>query len=190
MLEPAPVTVKLYLDPPRPRRQRRLDGKPRRAKGDGLRPAACAAGGKEAQVRTPDKRETGMRPTFSEAVVSLDTRDGPCNLRAHGCIHMNVVIKLDEVYVPADGVTARDLGEELAVEPMPGDAPGEPDQLVILNWSGKEIWRRLNGKATLADVTKGLSATYYAPSEKLESDVVMLVAELVRRKMLVPKPRT
>jgi len=62
------------------------------------------------------------------------------------------------------------------------------DELFSLNDTGKDIWRRLDGKATLAEVAKALVAEYSAPSSEIETDVLGLVGELVRRKMLVVKP--
>ena len=62
------------------------------------------------------------------------------------------------------------------------------DELFALNDTGKDIWRRLDGKTTLAGIAKALAAEYSARPDEIENDVLGLVGELVRRKMLVVKP--
>jgi hypothetical protein len=97
-------------------------------------------------------------------------------------------IKLNQVYVPSDDIVARDIEGELIIVPLVAGIGDMEDELFSLNDAGKDIWRRLDGKATLADVAEALAYEYSAQPDEIESDVVGLVGELVRRKMLVVKP--
>jgi hypothetical protein len=97
-------------------------------------------------------------------------------------------IKLNQVYVPSDDIVARDIEGELIIVPLVAGIGDMEDELFALNDTGKDIWRKLDGKTTLAEVAKTLAAEYSARPDEIESDVAGLVGELVRRKMLVAKP--
>jgi len=76
----------------------------------------------------------------------------------------------------------------LIIVPLVAGIGDMEDELFSLNDTGKDIWRRLDGSATLAGVANALVAEYSAPPDEIERDVIGLVGELVRRKMLVVKP--
>jgi hypothetical protein len=97
-------------------------------------------------------------------------------------------IRLNQVYVPSDDIVARDIEGELIIVPMVAGIGDMEDEIFTLSDSGKDIWRRLDGKTTLAGVVKALATEYSAQPDEIESDVIGLVEELVRRKMLVVKP--
>ncbi len=93
-------------------------------------------------------------------------------------------IALDQTYIPSDDIVAREIEGELIIVPMVAGIGDMEDELYSLNDTGKDIWRRLDGKATLADIARNLTEEYDAPPGEIETDVVGLVGELVRRKML------
>jgi hypothetical protein len=101
---------------------------------------------------------------------------------------VDVDIKLDQVYVPSQDIVARDIEGELIIVPLVAGIGDMEDELFSLNDTGRGIWRRLDGKTTLAEVAKSLAGEYSAPSSEIEADVLGLVGELVRRRMLVAKP--
>jgi hypothetical protein len=97
-------------------------------------------------------------------------------------------ISLNQVCVPSDDIVAREIEGELIIVPLVAGIGDMEDELFALNDTGKDIWRRLDGKTTLAGVAKALATEYSARPDEIESDVIGLVGELVRRKMLVAKP--
>jgi hypothetical protein len=97
-------------------------------------------------------------------------------------------IRLNQVYVPSDDIVARDIEGELIIVPLVAGIGDMEDELFSLNDTGKEIWRRLDGKTALAGVATALATEYSAQPDEIESDVIGLVGELVRRKMLIVKP--
>ncbi|MCX6842958.1 MAG: PqqD family protein [candidate division WOR-3 bacterium] len=101
---------------------------------------------------------------------------------------MDADIELNQIYVPSDDIVARDIEGEVIIVPLVAGIGDMEDELFSLNDTGKDIWRRLDGKATLAGVANVLVAEYSAPPDEIERDVIGLVGELVRRKMLVVKP--
>ena len=96
--------------------------------------------------------------------------------------------RIDTVYVPSEDVVAREIEGELIIVPLVAGIGDMEDELFALNDTGKDIWRRLDGKTSLAGVAKALAAEYNAQPDEIENDVIGLVGELARRKMLVAKP--
>ena len=101
---------------------------------------------------------------------------------------MDIDIRLDQVYVPSEDIVAREIEGELIIVPLVAGIGDMEDELFALNDTGKDIWRKLDGKTTLAGVAKALAVEYAAQPQEIERDVVGLVGELVHRKMLVVKP--
>ena len=96
-------------------------------------------------------------------------------------------ISLGSVYTPSDDIVVREIEGELIIVPLVAGVGDMEDELYSLNDTGKDIWRRLDGKATLADVARALADQYSAQPNEIERDVIGLVGELVRRKMLVAR---
>ncbi len=96
-----------------------------------------------------------------------------------------VEVKPDGVYVPSEGVVAREIEGELIIVPLVAGIGDMEDELYTLNQTGRAIWRRLGAGQTLGAVVEALRTEYDAPEGEIEQDVAGLVAELVTRGMLV-----
>lgn len=94
-------------------------------------------------------------------------------------------IRLDAVYVPSDDIVAREIEGELIIVPLVAGIGDMEDELYTLNESGKGIWDRLDGERDLGGVVAALAQDYDAAPGQIEHDVLGLVEELVRRRMLV-----
>jgi hypothetical protein len=101
---------------------------------------------------------------------------------------VDIDVRLDQIYVPSEDIVARDIEGELIIVPLVAGIGDMEDELFSLNDTGRDIWRRLDGKTALAGVASALAAEYSANPDEIERDVIGLVGELVRRKMLVVKP--
>ena len=100
---------------------------------------------------------------------------------------METQATLDAIYTPSEDVVFRDIEGELIIVPLTwgvGGTEGETDAIFSLNERGRAIWDRLDGQCSLRAVAEDLAAEYEAPSGEIEADVLGLVGELVRRKML------
>ena len=96
-----------------------------------------------------------------------------------------VEVKLEEVYGPSEGVVAREIEGELIIVPLAAGIGDLEDELYTLNETGKVVWQRLGAGQRLGAVVESLRTEYDAADGEIERDVVGLVAELVRRGMLV-----
>lgn len=94
-------------------------------------------------------------------------------------------INCEKVYFPSDDIVAREIEGELIIVPLVSGIGDLDDELFTLNETGKAIWEQLDGKTNLSTVIARLSQDYDAPIGQIESDVLGLVEELVRRRMLV-----
>jgi hypothetical protein len=98
---------------------------------------------------------------------------------------MDVEAKLDSVYAPSENIVARKIEGELIIVPLVAGIGDLEDELFSLNETGKAIWDRLDGKKRLKDILSELSAEFDAPTGEIEKDLIGLVDELSRRKLLV-----
>ncbi len=82
-------------------------------------------------------------------------------------------------------VVARLIEGDLIIVPLTAGIGDLDDELYTLNETGKAVWDLLDGKRTLAQVVSMLAGEYAASEEVLRSDVLGLVDELLKRKILV-----
>ncbi len=96
-------------------------------------------------------------------------------------------ITLESVFCPSDDVVAREIEGEVIIVPLVAGIGDMDDELFTLNETGREVWRLLDGKRTLAQVAEALGVVFEAPAGKIEGDVLGLVSELARRKMVIAR---
>jgi hypothetical protein len=97
---------------------------------------------------------------------------------------MDVKARLDAVYAPSEDIVARNIEGELIIVPLVAGIGDMEDELYTMNETGKAIWDRLDGKKKLKDVLEELSTEFEAPVGEMEKDLIGLVEELLRRKIL------
>ncbi len=95
---------------------------------------------------------------------------------------------LQRIYAPSSDVVARDIEGELIIVPISAGIADLDEELYTLNDTGRAVWRRLDGRRTLEEVVALLVADFDAPPGVIEADVLGLVAELARRRILVALP--
>jgi len=94
---------------------------------------------------------------------------------------------LEKKYAPSGDVVVREIEGELVIVPLVSGIGDIEDELLTLNETGKDVWTRLDGSKTLNTIIQELSGEYDAPAGEIQKDVLGLVTELVKRKMLVEK---
>ncbi len=97
---------------------------------------------------------------------------------------METEVSLNSSYIPSQDVVARDIMDELIIVPLASGIGDMEDDIYTLKETGREIWEMLDGRK-LSDVADALKAEYEAPPGKIEEDVVGLVGELFKRKIVV-----
>jgi len=101
---------------------------------------------------------------------------------------MDVNVDWDAVYAPSEEVVAREIEGELIIVPLVSGIGDMEDELYTLNETGREIWDRLDGKRSLKDIALDLSETFEAPEGEIERDILGLLEELLRRRIVVQCP--
>jgi len=91
----------------------------------------------------------------------------------------------DAVYAPSENIVAREIEGEIIIVPLVAGIGDMEDELFTLNETGKAVWDKLDGRRSLYQVISELAAQYQAAEGEIDKDVLGLVAELVRRRMLV-----
>ncbi len=96
-----------------------------------------------------------------------------------------VELSLHTIYQPSEDVVAREIEGEIIIIPLAAGIGDMEDELYTLNETGKMIWDRLDGRNTLAAIAASLADEYDAPLDEIERDVLGLIEELTRRKIVV-----
>jgi hypothetical protein len=96
-----------------------------------------------------------------------------------------MTIEMNRVYAPSDDVVAREIEGELIIIPLVSGMGDLEDELYTLNETGKAIWDLLDSKRSLDDITTALGEKYESSLNEIEKDVIGLVEELVKRRMLI-----
>ena len=97
-------------------------------------------------------------------------------------VHMN------RIYIPSEAIVAREIEGELIVVPLTAGFGDMEDELYTFNETGRAVWRLLDGQRDLNAVRAILAEEFNAPEGQIEADITGLVAELIKRRMLVEAP--
>lgn len=98
---------------------------------------------------------------------------------------METQVTMDTICAPSEDVVAREIEGELIIVPLVAGIGDTDDELYTLNETGKAIWSRLDGEKSLRALVEELSREFSAPPGEIEKDVLGLMMELARRKMVV-----
>ncbi|MBA4390122.1 MAG: hypothetical protein C0399_04205 [Syntrophus sp. (in: bacteria)] len=94
-------------------------------------------------------------------------------------------ITLDLVCMPSENIVARIIEEELIIVPLVSGIGDMDDELYTMNRTGRAIWSRLDGEKSLQEIADELAGEFGTSPGVIERDLLGLVTELVRRKMVV-----
>jgi hypothetical protein len=92
---------------------------------------------------------------------------------------------LAQVFGPSQDVAVRRIEGETILIPLVADIGDKEDDLYTLNKTGQAIWERLDGKKSVQDIVDELAALYQAPVETIREDVIGMIQELARRRIIV-----
>lgn len=100
---------------------------------------------------------------------------------------METKVELDQAYIPSEEVVARVIEGEMIIVPLTAGIGDMEDELFSLNETGRAVWDRLNGRDSLQTIIADLDREYEAQPNQIEQDVLGLMGELARRKMVVSR---
>lgn len=84
----------------------------------------------------------------------------------------------------SENVVTREIEGELIIVPLVSGIGDMEEDLYTLNETGKAIWEKLNGKNSLDQVARLLAEEFESPPEVIKEDILGLVRELLKRKMI------
>jgi coenzyme PQQ biosynthesis protein PqqD len=102
---------------------------------------------------------------------------------------MSHKIEPNDIYVPSQDIVARNIEGEIIIVPLTSEIGDMEDELFTLNDTGKEVWKNLDGKKSVDDIISELSNQYKAETGEIEQDVMGLLEELLKRKIIVKKTK-
>lgn len=94
-------------------------------------------------------------------------------------------ITLDAKCAPSEDVIARMIEDELIIVPLVAGIGDRDDELFTLNETGRAVWSRLSGEKSLRTIVEELAVEFSALPGEIEKDVLGLMTELMRQKMVV-----
>lgn len=97
---------------------------------------------------------------------------------------MKSKVELHALYVPSENIVAREIEGELIIVPLVSGIGDIEDELFTLNETGKAIWYRLDGQKSLKNVVEELIVEFEDPNGEIEKDVIGLLEELLKRKIV------
>ena len=97
---------------------------------------------------------------------------------------MEPKVSINAIYAPSEDVVARDIHGEFIIIPITSGI-GEEDAIFTLNNTGRAIWDKLDSKKNLKEVIRSISLEFDVSGINIEKDVLGLVAELLKKKILV-----
>jgi len=92
---------------------------------------------------------------------------------------------LNSVYVPSKNVVARLVQGEFIVIPITDGIGDSGDGIFTLNETGRAIWDKLDGKSNLKEIVDCLASEFNIPTSEIKDDILGLVKELLKMKILV-----
>lgn len=99
---------------------------------------------------------------------------------------MESAIKRDAVYRPSDELVSREIDGQLVIVPIAAGIGDLEDELYALNDTARVVWGKLDGQRSVDAVVAELAGEYSGASvEEIGGDVVGLMQELLKRRMVV-----
>lgn len=95
------------------------------------------------------------------------------------------IARLDGVYSSSEDIVAREIEGELIIVPLASGIGDLEDELYTMNETGRIIWEQLNGKQSLNEIIHRLSLSYEISESEMEKDVLGIVSELLKRKLII-----
>ena len=134
----------------------------------------------------------------------LDSGEGEAKMKAKvktnkKTVHLSVKTKkkemkqipqteLKKVYRQSDDIVAREIEGELILIPLSAGIGNMENEIYALDQTGKEIWQRINGKNTVSGIIVDLEKIYASSTGTIRRDVLGLIDELARRRIILAAP--
>lgn len=91
---------------------------------------------------------------------------------------------LRKIYRISEDIVARDIEGELVIIPITAGIGGE-NELYALDEIGRDIWSRLDGRKSVAEIVDELEEEYNAAPGVIQKDVLGLLNEISKRGVII-----
>jgi len=98
---------------------------------------------------------------------------------------MEIEVSLDAIYKPSEDVVVREIEGKIIIIPITFGVEDLEDEIFTLNKTGRAIWEKVDGKRDTKGLIKELTSEFKTSAQKIEKDVLGLLKELLKRRMLV-----
>jgi hypothetical protein len=100
---------------------------------------------------------------------------------------MDQIITNQSIFIPSEDIIAREIDGEILIIPITSGIGDMEDELYSLNETGLAIWKRLDGISNVEKMIEDIATEYEASEEEITRDVLDLLGELIRRKIILEK---
>ncbi len=94
-------------------------------------------------------------------------------------------IQPESVYTISQDIVAREIDGQIVIVPIVAGVGSMDDDLYTLNDTGREAWKLINGKNSVADMAQILAEQYDASSEVIMQDIAQLLEELTAKGIII-----
>ena len=96
------------------------------------------------------------------------------------------MVTLKKVYKQSKDALEKEIDGQSIIIPLAKDMMDlDKTLLFTLNDSAKQIWLRINGKNSVLEIVEELHTIYNVNKNSLEKDVLQLLEELAKRKLVL-----
>ncbi|MCK5313455.1 MAG: PqqD family protein [Desulfobacteraceae bacterium] len=94
-------------------------------------------------------------------------------------------ISITKKYFCNEDVIIREIEGEYLMIPIASGIGDMEDEMYTLNEPGIAVWKKLSPEKTLGNVIDGLCKEYDAPKDEIATDVIGLIEELYKRRIVL-----
>jgi len=92
---------------------------------------------------------------------------------------------LQRVWAKSTDIVEREIGGEILIIPLVSGVGDLEDELFSVNETGREIWARIDGERTVAQIVQELQEQFADEEELIRTDVLGFLNELIDRSFVV-----
>lgn len=92
---------------------------------------------------------------------------------------------LQRVWAKSADIVEREIGGEILIIPLVSGVGDLEDELFSVNETGREIWARIDGERTVAQIVQELQEQFADEEELIRTDVLGFLNELIGRSFVV-----
>jgi hypothetical protein len=96
------------------------------------------------------------------------------------------MINLKQIYKKSQDILEREVEGQGIIVPVGKDIMDLDETLLFtLNDPAQQIWLKINGKNSVLEIIEKLYTIYNVSRDELEEDILLLLEELIRKKLIL-----